>query len=218
MKLYSYWRSTAAYRVRIALNLKKAQYDIVPVHLVKNGGEQLTTSFEELINPQKLVPALELDNGEVLTQSMAIIEYLNESYPKPGLLPQKAEDRAYVRSLSQLVCCDIHPINNLRVLKYLTGEMELTQAQKSTWYEHWVLDGLTAFEKRLHASETNGNFCFGNQVGMADICLISQLYNADRFNISIDAFPTVKKIKENCLALAAFQKAMPENQIDAESV
>ncbi|WP_085906865.1 maleylacetoacetate isomerase [Kiloniella majae] len=215
MKLYSYWRSTAAYRVRIALNLKQAEYNIMPVHLVKNGGEQLGDKYKE-INPQKLVPALETKESGTLTQSMAIIEYLDEILPGHNLLPTNAGDRAFVRSLSQLVCCDIHPINNLRVLKYLTGEMLLSQDQKSTWYEHWVLEGLSAFEQRLKTRQSEGSYCFGSEPGMADCCLVSQLYNAHRFDISIVNFSEIRRIEENCLKLEAFDKARPENQIDAE--
>ncbi|KLN59757.1 maleylacetoacetate isomerase [Kiloniella spongiae] len=215
MKLYSYWRSTAAYRVRIALNLKQAQYDIIPVHLVKNGGEQLKEKYKE-INPQKLVPALKTKESGTLTQSMAIIEYLDEVLPGHNLLPDNAADRAFIRSLSQLVCCDIHPINNLRVLKYLTGEMLLSQDQKSTWYEHWVLEGLLAFEQRLKNRNRGGRYCLGSEPGMADCCLVSQLYNAHRFDISIANFSEIRRIEENCLKLEAFDKARPENQVDAE--
>ena len=215
MKLYSYWRSTAAYRVRIALNLKRVEYDIIPVHLVKNGGEQLGDKYKD-INPQKLVPALEIKENEILTQSMAIIEYLDETLPGHKLLPDNTANRAYIRSLSQLVCCDIHPINNLRVLKYLTGEMLLSQDQKSTWYEHWVLEGLSAFEQRLKTRQSEGPYCFGSEPGMADCCLISQLYNAHRFDISITNFTEIRRIEENCLKLESFDKARPENQIDAE--
>ncbi|WP_299371890.1 maleylacetoacetate isomerase [uncultured Kiloniella sp.] len=215
MKLYSYWRSTAAYRVRIALNLKKVEYDMIPVHLVKNGGEQLGNKYKE-INPQKLVPALETKENEILTQSMAIIEYLDETLPQHKLLPDNAADRAFIRSLSQLVCCDIHPINNLRVLKYLAGEMLLSQDQKSTWYAHWVLEGLSAFEQRLKTRQSEGRYCFGSEPGMADCCLISQLYNAHRFDIPVTDFPEIRRIEEHCLKLEAFDKARPENQMDAE--
>ncbi|KKJ76772.1 maleylacetoacetate isomerase [Kiloniella litopenaei] len=217
MKLYSYWRSTAAYRVRIALNLKKVQYDIIPVHLVKNGGEQLGDKYKE-INPQKIVPALETKESGILTQSMAIIEYLDEVLPGHSLLPDNAVDRAFIRSLSQLVCCDIHPINNLRVLKYLTGEMLLSQDQKSTWYAHWVLEGLSAFEQRLKKRNVEGQYCLGSEPGMADCCLVSQLYNAHRFDISIANFSEIRRIEENCLKLEAFDRARPENQVDAEPV
>lgn len=215
MKLYSYWRSTAAYRVRIALNLKEVEYDIIPVHLVKNGGEHLDNKYKE-INPQKLVPSLRTKENKILTQSMAIIEYLDETLPQHKLLPDNTADRAFVRSLSQLVCCDIHPINNLRVLKYLTGEMLLSQDQKSTWYAHWVLEGLSAFEQRLKTRQSEGPYCFGSEPGMADCCLISQLYNAHRFDISVADFSEIRRIEEHCLRLEAFDKARPEHQIDAE--
>ncbi|WP_417455119.1 maleylacetoacetate isomerase [Kiloniella sp.] len=215
MKLYSYWRSTAAYRVRIALNLKRVEYDIIPVHLVKNGGEQLRDRYKQ-INPQKLVPAIETSKHGTLTQSMAIIEYLEETLPGHNLLPDNPADRSFIRSLSQLVCCDIHPINNLRVLKYLTGEMLLSQDQKSTWYAHWVLEGLSAFEQRLKTRQSEGLYCFGSEPGMADCCLVSQLYNAHRFDISIAEFTEIRRIEEHCLKLEAFDKARPENQIDAE--
>ena len=214
MKLYSYWRSTAAYRVRIALNLKEVEYDIIPVHLVKNGGEHLDNKYKA-INPQKLVPSLRTKENKILTQSMAIIEYLDETLPQHKLLPDNTADRAFVRSLSQLVCCDIHPINNLRVLKYLTGEMLLSQDQKSTWYAHWVLEGLSAFEQRLKTRQSEGPYCFGSEPGMADCCLISQLYNAHRFDISVADFSEIRRIEEHCLRLEAFDKARPEHQIDA---
>mgnify|MGYP000318400412 FL=1 len=214
MKLYSYWRSTAAYRVRIALNLEEVEYVIIPVHLVKNGGEHLDNKYKE-INPQKLVPSLRTKENKILTQSMAIIEYLDETLPQHKLLPDNTADRAFVRSLSQLVCCDIHPINNLRVLKYLAGEMLLSQDQKSTWYAHWVLEGLSAFEQRLKTRQSEGRYCFGSEPGMADCCLISQLYNAHRFDISVADFSEIRRIEEHCLRLEAFDKARPEHQIDA---
>ncbi len=219
MKLYTYWRSTAAYRVRIALNLKGIDYDDVPVHLVKSGGEHLTPDYENL-NPQKLVPVLELDSGEIITQSVAIIEYLDELQPVPALLPALALERAHVRMLSQIVCSDIHPINNLRVLKYLTGEIggdqEQKSRQKSGWYQHWIIEGFNALEKVLKDSEHTGQFCFGNKPGLADCCLIPQIYNANRFSIPLDAYPNILRIEENCLTLPAFDKARPEGQQDAE--
>ena len=218
MKLYGYFRSSASYRVRIALNLKGLDAEHVSVHLVKNGGEQLTDSFRAL-NPDSLVPALlDNDNGEeiALSQSLAIIEYLEEKYPKPALLPTNLPDRAHVRALALSIACEIHPLNNLRVLKYLTDTLGISNEQKNTWIQHWCVSGLSALEQRLAADKRTGDFCFGNAPGLADCCLVPQIFNAQRFNCDLTAMPTLMRINQNCLEMHAFISAMPVNQPDAE--
>ncbi|MDO6611658.1 maleylacetoacetate isomerase [Shewanella sp. 1_MG-2023] len=215
MKLYGYWRSSAAYRVRIALNLKQLTAEHVSVHLVNNGGEQHTASFERL-NPQNLVPAL-IDIGEhgdfCITQSMAIIEYLDESYPQSPLLPERHQERAIVRAMAQTLACEVHPLDNLRVLKYLVNDMNVTEENKMVWYHHWIHLGFKALEAQLdkHA----GQFCFGDSVTMADLCLIPQVYNARRFNVDMAAYPNILRIDKACTDLAAFDAASPEKQHDA---
>jgi maleylacetoacetate isomerase len=210
--LYSYYRSSAAYRVRIALNLKNLDYRIQPVHLLKDGGEQNQTDYLE-INPQGMVPALNTEDG-LLTESAAIVEYLEERYPLPPLLPEGAGDRALVRSLAQMIACDIHPLNNLRVLTYLWPESASAE-QKQRWYHHWLGKGLTAFEIRLERSGSNGKFCFGDAPGLADLFLIPQVYNALRFDHGIERYPLIQGIYRNCTAIEAFQRAAPECQPDS---
>jgi maleylacetoacetate isomerase len=210
--LYSYFRSSAAYRVRIALNLKKIDYEIRPVHLLKNGGEQFNADYLAL-NPQGRVPVLVVENT-VLTQSSAIIEYLEEVYPDPPLLPTDLLARAYVRSLSQLIACDIHPINNLRVLNYLKNALDYDR--KQAWYRHWIEEGFIALEQLLQNSEYPGWFCFGDTPGMADAFLIPQVYNALRFDCEMKSFPSIIGIYQNCMQETAFANAAPENQPDAE--
>lgn len=210
--LYSYYRSSAAYRVRIALNLKNLDYSIQPVHLLKNGGEQKSAGYLE-INPQGLVPALHTEDG-LLTQSAAIIEYLNERFPFARLLPEKAADRALVRSLAQMIACDIHPLNNLRVLDYLWSESGFAD-RKERWCHHWLEEGLSAFEIRLERAGSNGEFCFGNAPGLADLFLIPQVYNALRFDHGIERYPLIQAIYHHCTALDAFRKAAPESQPDS---
>ncbi|MDP2713942.1 maleylacetoacetate isomerase [Rheinheimera sp.] len=212
MKLYGYWRSSAAYRVRIALNLKQLSFENLPVHLVKNGGEQHSDSYKAL-NPSELVPTL-VDGDISLNQSLAIIEYLDEMYPKPALLPQDVATKAKVRALALDIACDIHPLNNLRVLQYLSGTLAVTDAAKADWINHWLHSGFTALEQRL--SQSAGQFCFGNEVTLADICLVPQVYNALRFAQDMSAFPTVMAIQHNCQQLAAFALAAPEQQPDAQ--
>lgn len=211
MRLYTYFRSSAAYRVRIALNLKGLAYDSVPVHLVKDGGQQKKPEYLAL-NPQGLVPALQVD-GQALTQSLAIIEYVDETHPSPPLLPADPLGRARVRAIAQAIACDIHPVNNLRVLQYLSGRLGLDQAAKDEWYRHWVQTGLQAVEAMLAAE---GAFCHGDSPGLADCCLIPQVFNARRFNCDLSALPKIVAIAERCETLAAFAQAAPANQPDFE--
>lgn len=218
MKLYGYFRSSASYRVRIALNLKGLDYEQVAVHLVKNGGEQLAPPFRAL-NPDALVPVLqdELEGETVnLTQSMAIIEYLDEVYPEISLLPSTPLDRAYVRSLALAIACEIHPVNNLRVLKYLSGTLQVTDEQKNAWYRHWCETGLAVLEKKLAADARTGIFCFGDAPGFADCFLVPQIANAQRFHCDMSGMPTLMRIQQACSEYPAFIKAAPANQPDAE--
>ena len=213
-KLYGYFRSSAAFRARIALNLKGLEYEQAIIHLVKNGGEQFAPEYRAL-NPQSLVPVLQEDEL-TLTQSLAIIEYLDEVYPEPAFLPKTAAERARVRSLALMVACEIHPLNNLRVLRYLVKDLKVTEAQKDEWYRHWVTSGLEPLDTRLANDPATGKFCHGDTPGLADICLVPQLANARRFNISLDAFPALVRIEQNCMALKPFQDAAPSAQPDAE--
>lgn len=211
MKLYSYWRSSAAYRVRIALHLKQLSFETIPVHLLKDGGQQHHADYQ-LLNPAELVPVLQ-DDSLSLNQSLAIIEYLDEVYPEPALLPVAAADRAKVRALALDIACDIHPLNNLRVLQYLTGPLALSEQQKLSWIQHWLATGFTALEQRL--SQTAGEYSFGNQITLVDLCLVPQVYNALRFNLDMQSYPTVYRIYQHCQQLAAFALAAPEQQLDA---
>lgn len=211
MKLYDYWRSSASYRVRIGLNLKGLPYEHICVHLVKDGGQQHQPEYKQK-NPQGFVPTLELDDGRLLTQSIAILEYLDETHADPAFLPKTPEERAHVRSLAHIISSDIHPVNNLRILKYLTGKLGVADEAKSAWYRHWIREGFQALESRLG----NDTFCYGDQPGLADICLVPQVYNAYRFKVDMTPFPKIARINDTCLAIDAFQKAAPENQPDAE--
>ena len=214
LRLYSYWRSSAAYRVRIALNLKGLPYETVPVHLVNNGGEHHADSYRQL-NPQEMVPVLR-DGGRIVRQSMAIIEYLDEAYEgECKLLPTTARDRARVRALAQMVACDIHPINNLRVLQYLEREFNAPPVERERWSRHWIVEGFKAFEELLSENPSTGQFCEGDDPSLADICLVPQVYNARRWSVDLSPFPTIARIDEHCRALAAFDNARPENQPDA---
>ena len=213
MKLYSYFRSSAAYRVRIALNLKGLAYEIAPVHLTRGGGDQLTPAYRQL-NPQALVPLLE-DAGRLLTQSLAIIEYLEEVHPRPPLLPQEPVARARVRALALAVACDLHPLNNLRVLNYLTGPMGLSDHAKQTWYRHWIADGLAKLEAELDRPGT-GRYAHGDAPSMADCCLVPQIFNARRFHCDLAPYPTVMRVFDACMQLDAFDRAQPGKQPDAE--
>jgi maleylacetoacetate isomerase len=211
LKIYSYFRSSAAYRCRIALNLKGLAHDTAFVHLIKDGGQHNAPAYRAL-NPQGLVPALEHD-GRVITQSLAIIEYLDESHPEPPLLPGDAEQRARVRAFALAIACDIHPLNNLRVLNYLKGPLGNDQATVDAWYRHWVQEGLAACELLLPA--THSRFCFGDRPTLADACLIPQMYNARRFKCDLAAVPRLAAIDETARALPAFASAAPEAQPDA---
>ena len=214
IKLYSYWRSSAAYRVRIALNLKQLPHEIVPVHLVNNGGEQHAEAYRDM-NPQGCVPTL-LDGSRVFRQSMAIIEYLEESYPGgAALLPSTARERARVRALAQVVACDIHPLNNLRVMQFLEREFSSPQVERERWTRHWITQGFHAFERMLDENSGTGVYCDGDAPTLADLCLVPQVYNARRFDIDMSAFPVITRIEQQCLTLAAFDTARPENQVDA---
>lgn len=211
--LHSYWRSSAAYRVRIGLNLKGLRYDIVPVHLVRDGGDQRKPEFSET-NPQRLVPVLQ-HGKRMLRQSMAILEYLDEMWPEPPLLPATARERQRVRALAQVVACDIHPLNNLRVMQYFEHEWGVPQPERDEWIRHWIEDGFEAFESLLQNHPATGHFCDGHVPTIADCCLIPQVYNARRFGLDLSAYPTILRIEEACLALPAFDAARPERQPDA---
>lgn len=214
MKLYSFFRSSASYRVRIALNLKGLTYEQVPIHLRRGGGEQFGAAYRA-INPQALVPALE-DGQRVLIQSLAIIEYLEERYPKPSLLPADLADRALVRSMALVVACEIHPIQNLRVLVYLKNNLKQSDDDLNSWARHWINLGLSALEQMVISAPQRGNFCFGDSPTLADICLLPQLANARRFGCDLSGSPRLVKIEANCLNLSAFADAAPEKQPDAE--
>jgi len=215
MKLYSYFRSSASYRVRIALNLKGLTYETVPVHLLKDGGQQLTPAFRQL-NQDGLVPVLVTNDGQSLTQSLAIIDYLEETCATPALLPSDPLDRAWVRSLALSIACDIHPLNNLRVLRYLSNEMAVPEEAKNRWYKHWVEQGLMSVEQVLAADARTGRYCFGELPGLADCCLVPQVANAERMGCDLSAMPTILRINAACLALEAFAAASPARQADAE--
>jgi maleylacetoacetate isomerase len=213
MKLYDYFRSSAAYRVRIALNLKGLAPERVFVPLRK--GAQRTDDYLSL-NPQGLVPALVTDAGDVLTQSLAIIEWLDDMQPEPPLLPVDADGRARVRSIALAIACDIHPLNNLRVLQYLTGTLGVSEAQKDGWYRYWCDTGLEALETELARDPRTGRFCHGDAPTVADVCLVPQLANARRFKVDLAAYPTLTRIEAACGELAAFAAAAPARQPDAE--
>ena len=210
--LHTYFRSSAAYRVRIALALKGLAYQSALVHLLRGGGEQHAAAFAAL-NPAELVPVL-VDGAVTLAQSLPIIEYLDEVYPAPPLLPADAADRARVRALAQLIACEMHPLNNLRVLQYLEGPLGLEKTAQSAWYAHWVGLGFKALETMLQDSRT-GRFCHGDTPTLADCCLVPQIYNAERFKVPMEAYPRVRRIGAACRALPAFQQAAPEMQADA---
>lgn len=208
LKLYTYWRSTAAYRVRIALNLKGLDYESLPIHLVKDGGEQNSAEYRA-VNPQGLVPALVTEGGDVINQSMAIMEYLESTYPEIAILPADTLGQARCRAMAQMIVADIHPLNNLRVLQTLKKNWD--QSQVDEWYAHWIQAGFTALEAMLVQSQTS----FMNELYpcVSDICLVAQIYNANRFNVPLDDFPRLLEINQRCLELPAFQNASPEAQL-----
>jgi maleylpyruvate isomerase len=211
VKLYSYFRSSAAYRVRIALNLKGIAYDTIPIHLIKDGGHNLRPEFRA-INPQMRVPVLVTPHGDILTQSLAIIEYLDETHPEPPLLPKAPLARAKVRALAELIACDIHPLNNTSPLRYLKRELHEEQAAIDAWYHHWVTTGFEALEAMIG----EGPYLCGGEVTLADTCLVPQVANARRLKVPLDRFPKIVAADAACLKLAAFDKARPEHQPDAE--
>lgn len=208
LTLYDYFRSTAAFRVRIALNLKGLDYQAIPIHLINHGGEQFSESYQA-INPHSLVPSLQ-DGNHLLTQSLAIIEYLNDCHPSPALLPESAYDKALVRSFALSIVADIHPLNNLRVQLYLKNAFNISEEQKTAWIQHWIALGLSGLEKQLNAKRMPGNFCFGHEATIADLCLVPQLYNARRFACDLSAYPTLLSIDAHCQSLTAFKAAWPE--------
>ncbi len=210
MKLYTFFRATAPYRMRIALNLKGIAYE--PEYVSLPNREHHEPGYAA-INPQRLLPAL-VDGEAVLIQSLATMEYLEETHPEPPLLPTGAADRAYVRAIAQMVACDMHPLNNLRVLKYLENVMAGDAAARQAWYEHWIAEGFTAIEAVLAGRGLAGRYCYGDQVTMADVCLIPQVFNGQRFDCPLDGYPTIMAIFDNCQALAPFADAHPERQGD----
>jgi len=214
MKLYTFFRSSASYRVRIALNLKGLDYEQAPIHLRRGGGEQLKPSYKA-INPQALVPALE-DEGQIFSQSLAIIEYLEELYPKPPLLPSDAAERAVVRSMALLIACEVHPIQNLRVLNHLKSDHKQSDDDTIRWARHWINLGFSPLEQMINSVTEQGDFCFGKTPTMADICLVPQLGNARRFGVDLSAYPKLLAIESACMSLPAFANAAPEHQPDAE--
>jgi maleylpyruvate isomerase len=211
MKYYGYFRSSAAYRLRIALNLKRLSPDLIPIHLSKDGGRQHSVEYRA-INPQGRVPTLVLDNGEILTQSPAIIEYLEEAYPEPPLLPSDPIARAKIRAFAAVIGCDIHPLNNLAPLQYLKRELKQDQAAIDAWYHHWIIEGFGALEQMMQP----GSYCFGDTVTLADVYLVPQVANARRLKVPIEKFPRIVAADAALQRLPAFEKARPDNQPDAE--
>jgi len=213
MKLYGYFRSSAAFRVRIALNLKRLDYETAVIHLLRN--DQTKPDYLA-VNPQGLVPTLD-DRGRTLIQSLAIIEYLDETYPDPPLLPKDPAERARVRALAEIVACDIHPINNLRVLRYLTHSLGHDETAIATWYNHWIDAGFQALERLLVGDPRTDVFCHGDRPGIADIALVPQVINAERYRLDLTPYPTIARIHQSCMALEAFTAAHPDRQPDREA-
>ena len=214
LRLYSYWRSSAAFRVRIGLNLKGLAYETLPVHLVRDGGQQHEPGYVA-VNPQHMVPTL-MHGVRVIRQSLAILEYLDEAWPSPRLLPMTARDRARVRGLAQLVAADIHPLNNLRVLRYFEQTWRVPQSERDEWIRHWIVEGFEAMEALLKSDPATGTFCHGQVPGLADCFLIPQAFNARRFGVDMSAFPTLSRIEQACMELPAFIDARPDKQPDAQ--
>lgn len=213
MRLYTFFRGSSPFRLRIALNLKGLPYEAVPVHLGRN--EHQRAEFGA-VNPQQLLPALELDDGQVLTQSLAIIEYLEERYPNPPLLPKDPYGRARVRALSLLVACEIHPLNNKRTLDYLRSSVGRSEEQVADWYRYWIDDGLAKLEAAMAQSPGSGRFSHSDTPSMADCCLVPQVFNARRYDNDTSQFPTVMRVFAECMKLEAFERAQPSKQPDAE--
>lgn len=210
--LYGYWRSSAAYRVRIVLNLKGLNYQMSPVHLVRNGGEQHSDAYHQL-NPSELVPVL-TDGDMTLSQSLAIIEYLDDVYPQMPMIPASGHDKYQVLSLAQDIASDIHPLNNLRVLQYLRQHLAVSEEQKDAWYRHWIQVGFSAFEQKL--LRRSGQYCVGDTLSLADVCLVPQVYNAERFNVPMQDYPQIQRITERLRRVPGFARAAPEQQPDSE--
>ena len=215
MELFTYFRSSAAFRVRIALNLKGLKAEPHFVHLVKDGGQQHRPEFRK-VNPQGFVPAL-VDQGHVLTQSLAIIEYLEETHPNPPLLPKDALGRARVRAMALIIAADIHPLQNTRIMKYLEGELKQDEAARKRWIQRWITEGFTALEKTLANDSATGEFCHGDTPTMADVLLVPQMFSARRFGVDLEPFPTLRRIDEHCQLLKPFQDAAPAKQPDFEA-
>ena len=213
IKLYNYFRSSASFRVRIALEIKGLPYDYAPVHLLK--GEQMAPDFVKL-NPDALVPVL-CDGNDVLNQSLAIVEYLEETHPEPTLLPGSPSNRAHIRAIALAIACEIHPLNNPRVLKYLKNTFNVEEEARNDWYRHWVKLGFAALETRLSASPLTGAYCVGDTPTLADVCLVPQVFNGKRFDVAVEDYPTLARIFEHCMAQEAFQRAAPGAQPDAVS-
>lgn len=214
IKIYGYFRSSAAFRLRIALNLKKITYDTVLVNL--STGDHLSDDFRK-INPQGRVPALVV-NDTIFTQSLAIMEYLEETYPTPAILPDGAVARCQVRAVANIIACDIHPLNNLAILKYLSSSLSASDEQKQDWYKHWVSEGFSAVETLLKDSLSIGGFCYGNTPGLADICLVPQVFNAQRFGCDLSVYPNIERIFGACMEIEAFDLAQPSKQPEADDI
>lgn len=212
LELYTYCKSSAAYRVRIALNYKGIEYTSHYINLLADGGDNFKPDYMD-INPQGLIPTLV--NGDIiLQQSLSILEYLEETWPQPPLLPVKPEDRGYVRAIAQMIACEIHPLNNLRVLSFLENNLNLEVKNKLVWYRHWIKEGFTAIESFLEKHNKVGQFCFGNTPSIADACLVPQVYNANRYECDLSNYPIIRGINEHCMTLPAIIQAAPENQKD----
>lgn len=215
IKFHGYFRSSSAYRCRIAFNLKDIEYDFTSVHLRRDGGQQKSPKYKAL-NPQSLVPTLERDDLKI-GQSLAIIEWLDETYPEPPLMPVAIDRRAQVRAFSQIIACDVHPLQNLRVLQHIEAEYGVDQSGKDAWCRRWIGDGLSACEALLAREDHSGDFCFGETPSLADICLVPQVFSARRFNVDIDTMPKILRVYDACQDLPAFADAAPSRQPDAES-